>query len=53
MKVDGAWKIRLTGYRRSYVEYHSVDELPGYEATPTWWFAGESEADLQARRTQI
>ena len=53
VKLDGAWKIRSTGYLRSYVEYHSVDVLPGYEAAPTWWFAGESEADLQARRTQI
>jgi hypothetical protein len=49
VKVGGTWKIRATGYRRSYVEYHSAPELPGYEPAPTWWFAGESESDLQAR----
>jgi hypothetical protein len=51
VKIDGEWKISSTGYRRSYVEYHSVDELDGYDPAPTWWFAGESEADLQARRS--
>jgi uncharacterized protein (TIGR02246 family) len=36
VKVDGAWRIRRTGYRRIYEEMESRDR-PGLTLTDTWW----------------
>jgi ketosteroid isomerase-like protein len=38
-KVDGAWKISRTGYKRTYEEIQSR-ELPGLRLTASWWSTG-------------
>jgi hypothetical protein len=40
----GAWKIRHTGYRRTYEEIESRKDRPGLRLTASWWTtAGKSE----------
>jgi hypothetical protein len=44
VKIDGAWKIRATGYRRSYEEIESRRDRPGLKLTASWWESdGKSE----------
>jgi len=37
VKVDGAWKIRFTGYRRTYEEIESRRDRPGLRLTASWF----------------
>jgi len=46
VKVDGEWKIRHTGYRRTYEEMQPRKEVPGLKLTASWWASGgRSELD--------
>ncbi len=46
VKVDGEWKIRHTGYRRTYEEMQSRKDVPGLKLTASWWASGgRSELD--------
>jgi hypothetical protein len=44
VKLDGAWKIHRTGYRRIYEEMESR-ERPGLTITDTWWSEPGPETD--------
>jgi len=37
VKVDGAWKIRFTGYKRTYEEIESRRDRPGLRLTASWF----------------
>lgn len=37
VKVDGAWKIRFTGYRRTWEEVESRRDRPGLRLTASWF----------------
>jgi hypothetical protein len=37
VKQDGGWRIRSTGYRRTYEEVESRKERPGLRLTASWW----------------
>lgn len=44
VKVDGAWKIRFTGYKRTYEEIESRRDRPGLRLTASWFESdGRSE----------
>jgi hypothetical protein len=43
-KVDGEWRIAVTGYERTYVEIHRADEAPGFRPALGWWWADESRS---------
>ena len=46
VKLDGEWKIRHTGYRRTYEEMQPRKEVPGLKLTASWWASGgRSELD--------
>ncbi len=46
-KVDGEWKIKSTGYRRTYEEIQPRKEMPGLKLTASWWTTdGRSEIDV-------
>lgn len=38
--VDGAWRIRHTGYKRTYEEIQSRADVPGLALTADWWATG-------------
>jgi hypothetical protein len=40
VKVDGGWKIRSTGYLRTYEEVESRKGVPGLRLTASWWETG-------------
>jgi hypothetical protein len=40
VKQDGIWRIRRTGYRRTYEEVLSRKEMPGLSLTASWWETG-------------
>jgi hypothetical protein len=40
VKVDGAWKIRFTGYQRTYEEVESRRDRPGLRLTASWFETG-------------
>jgi hypothetical protein len=40
VKQDGCWKIRSTGYRRSWEEVESRADRPGLRLTASWWETG-------------
>ncbi len=45
VKVGGAWKIRFTGYKRTYEEVESRRDRPGLRLTASWFETdGRSEA---------
>ena len=37
VKVDGAWRIRFTGYKRTYEEIESRRDRPGLRLTASWF----------------
>jgi len=37
VKLDGAWKIRSTGYRRVFEEFQPRKDVPGLRLTASWW----------------
>jgi len=37
VKQDGAWKIRFTGYKRTYEEVESRRDRPGLRLTASWF----------------
>jgi hypothetical protein len=44
VKVDGAWKIRFTGYKRTFEEVESRRDRPGLRLTASWFESdGRSE----------
>lgn len=47
VKQDGAWKIRSTGYKRTYEEIQSRKDVPGLKLTASW-FESEGRSDLDA-----
>ena len=40
VKQDGAWRIRFTGYKRTYEEIESRSERPGLRLTASWFETG-------------
>jgi len=43
-KQDGVWRIRHTGYKRTYEEIQPRGEVPGLKLTASWWSTdGRSE----------
>lgn len=40
VKVDGAWRIRFTGYQRTYEEVESRRDRPGLRLTASWFETG-------------
>lgn len=40
VKEDGAWKIRFTGYQRTYEEVESRRDRPGLRLTASWFETG-------------
>ena len=40
VKVEGVWKIRHTGYKRTYEELQSRKEMAGLQLTASWWGTG-------------
>jgi hypothetical protein len=40
VKVDGAWKIRRTAYKRVFEEISSRAGRPGLQLTASWWGTG-------------
>lgn len=45
VKVDGAWRIRFTGYRRTYEEIESRRDRPGLRLTASW-FETEGRSEM-------
>jgi len=37
VKLDGAWKIRFTGYKRTFEEVESRRDRPGLRLTASWF----------------
>jgi len=37
VKISGRWKIKHTGYRRTYEEIQSRKDVPGLKLTASWW----------------
>jgi hypothetical protein len=37
VKVDGAWRIKATGYRRSFEEIQPRANVEGLRLTASWW----------------
>ena len=44
-KIDGAWKIQHTGYRRIYEEMEPRGKVPGLRLTASLWGAHESPSE--------
>jgi hypothetical protein len=40
VKRDGRWRIRSTGYKRTYEEIQSRKDVPGLKLTASWWGTG-------------
>ena len=40
VKVDGEWKIKHTGYKRTYEEMQSRKDVPSLQLTASWWTTG-------------
>jgi hypothetical protein len=40
VKRDGRWRIRRTGYKRTYEEIQSRKDVPGLRLTASWWATG-------------
>jgi hypothetical protein len=40
VKEAGRWKIRRTGYKRTYEEIQSRKDVPGLKLTASWWGTG-------------
>ncbi len=46
-KVDGSWKIKSTGYERTFEEMQARDDVPGLHLTASCWQGdGRSEIDV-------
>jgi hypothetical protein len=41
-KQGGVWRIRHTGYRRTYEEIQPRKDVPGLKLTASWWSSGVS-----------
>jgi len=39
-KQDGVWRIRRTGYKRTYEEIQPRKDVPGLRLTASWWATG-------------
>ena len=37
VKIDGQWRIKHTGYKRTYEEIQSRDGVPGLRLTADWF----------------
>jgi hypothetical protein len=46
-KADGRWRIKRTGYRRSYEEIQPRADVPGLRLTASWWATG-GQSELEA-----
>jgi hypothetical protein len=40
VKQGGAWRIRRTGYKRTYEEIQPRKDVPGLRLTASWWGTG-------------
>jgi hypothetical protein len=40
VKRDGRWRIRRTGYKRTYEEIQPRKDVPGLRLTASWWSTG-------------
>ena len=40
VKLGAAWRIRHTGYKRTYEEIQPRAEVPGLKLTASWWGTG-------------
>jgi hypothetical protein len=40
LKLDGAWKIAMTGYKRTYEELQPRGPVEGLQLTASWWTTG-------------
>jgi SnoaL-like domain len=40
VKVDDAWKIAMTGYKRTYEEIQPRGPVEGLQLTASWWTTG-------------
>jgi hypothetical protein len=47
VKRDGGWRIRRTGYKRTYEEIQPRKDVPGLRLTASWWRTG-GRSDLPA-----
>ncbi len=45
VKLDGDWKIRHTGYRRTFEEIQPRKDVPGLKLTASWWET-DGQSDL-------
>ena len=47
VKQGGAWRIRHTGYKRTYEEIQPRGDVPGLKLTASWW-ATDGKSELGA-----
>jgi len=47
LKQDGVWRIKHTGYRRTYEEIQPRKDVPGLKLTASWW-ATDGQSELAA-----
>lgn len=47
VKVAGEWRIRHTGYKRTYEELQPRADVPGLKLTASWW-ATDGRSELEA-----
>jgi hypothetical protein len=47
VKVDGRWKFKFTGYKRSFEELQPRGDLGGIRLTASWW-ATDGRSELPA-----
>jgi hypothetical protein len=40
VKAGGAWKISMTGYKRTYEEIQPRGPVEGLQLTASWWTTG-------------
>jgi hypothetical protein len=40
VKEGGGWRIRRTGYKRTYEEVQPRKDVPGLRLTASWWGTG-------------
>ena len=45
VRVGGRWRIKSTGYRRTYEEIQNRKEVPGLKLTASWW-GTDGQSDL-------
>jgi len=47
VKVNGEWRIRATGYKRTFEEVFSREDVPSLRLTASWW-GTDGRSELQA-----